>query len=99
MEFQYFVCQIRYMRKFRLPLLLLIGFTLSTVAFIGQHAPFQNKAQTRPFTYDQYWKKVDSLAKKGLSRSALEVVMDVYQKAKAENDPEQLVKAVIHRMK
>ncbi len=87
------------MQKFRLPLLLLVAFTLSSVAFIGPHAPLQNKEQGSPMTYGQYWKKVDSLTKKGLSKSALEVVMTIYEKAKAEDEQAQLVKAVIHRMK
>lgn len=50
-------------------------------------------------TYDKEWKKVDSLAKKGLNASALEVVKGIYDKAKASNNAPQLVKAIIHRMK
>jgi uncharacterized protein YfaS (alpha-2-macroglobulin family) len=87
------------MLKFRLPLLVLIALTLSTVAFIGPYPPLQNSGAGGEITYNQYWKKVDSLTKKGLSKSALEVVMNVYQKAKTENNSAQLVKAVIHRMK
>ena len=37
-------------------------------------------------TYAKEWKKVDSLAAKGLTKSALEVVTGIYDKAKAENN-------------
>lgn len=50
-------------------------------------------------TYAKEWKKVDSLAAKGLTKSALEVVTGIYDKAKAENNAPQFVKAIIHRMK
>src|SRR6218665_1874624 len=50
-------------------------------------------------SYEKEWQKVDSLAKKGLPKSALDVVQDIYNKAKAENNSSQLVKAIIHRMK
>ena len=49
--------------------------------------------------YGKEWKKVDSLAAKGLTKSALEVVQGIYDKAKAENNASQFVKAIIHRMK
>jgi uncharacterized protein YfaS (alpha-2-macroglobulin family) len=49
--------------------------------------------------YARYWKQVDSLQQKGLPQSALKVVNTIYEKAKAENQPDQLVKAVIHRLK
>ncbi|MBL7884815.1 MAG: hypothetical protein JNL69_12150, partial [Bacteroidia bacterium] len=50
-------------------------------------------------TYEKEWKKVDSLAKKGLNKSALDVVTGIYDKAKADNNASQFVKAIIHRMK
>lgn len=50
-------------------------------------------------TYAKEWKKVDSLAGKGLTKSALEVVNGIYDKAKSENNAPQFVKAIIHRMK
>ncbi len=50
-------------------------------------------------TYEKEWKKVDSLANKGLNKSALEVVEGIYKHAKQENNAAQLVKAIIHRMK
>ena len=49
--------------------------------------------------YPKLWEKVDSLEAKGLPKSALEVVNEIYAKAKkVENNP-QMVKAYIYRMK
>jgi uncharacterized protein YfaS (alpha-2-macroglobulin family) len=59
-------------------------------------APLQT---SKPDTYAKDWKTVDDLAKKGLNKSALEVVAQIYKKAKAENNAPQRVKAIIHRMK
>src|SRR3989344_2656378 len=50
-------------------------------------------------TYAKEWKKVDSLANKGLTKSALDVVNGIYDKSKLENNAPQFVKAIIHRMK
>lgn len=50
-------------------------------------------------SYAREWKKVDSLANKGLTKSALELVQAIYDKAKAENNASQFIKAIIHRMK
>ena len=50
-------------------------------------------------TYEKEWKKVDSLAAKGLNKSALDVVNGIYDKAKTENNASQFVKSIIHRMK
>jgi uncharacterized protein YfaS (alpha-2-macroglobulin family) len=80
------------MRKFRLALLVVLAIAVSAFSFM-------RSSTAPPKTYDEYWKQIDSLTKKGLSKSALEVVMAVYAKAKTENNPSQLVKAVIHRMK
>jgi len=52
-----------------------------------------------PNDYARYWKKVDSLQQKALPQSALKMVNTIYEKAKAENQPDQLVKAVIHWLK
>jgi uncharacterized protein YfaS (alpha-2-macroglobulin family) len=50
-------------------------------------------------SYEKEWKKVDSLADNGLSKSALEVVNGIYAKAKEENNSSQFVKAILHRMR
>jgi len=49
--------------------------------------------------YDQLWKKTDSLINKGLPKSALEIVIKIYQKAKTENNQAQLVKSLLYRIK
>ncbi|MGQ0828213.1 MAG: alpha-2-macroglobulin family protein [Bacteroidota bacterium] len=50
-------------------------------------------------TYTKEWKKVDSLAAKGLTKSALEVIQGIYDRSKKEKNASQFVKAIIHRMK
>lgn len=49
--------------------------------------------------YDQLWAKVDSLNQAQLPKSALELVNQIYDKAKTEDNHGQLVKAVIHKLK
>jgi uncharacterized protein YfaS (alpha-2-macroglobulin family) len=50
-------------------------------------------------TYDQQWKRVDSLANQGLYKSARELSDVIYSKAKAEKNNAQIIKALIHRFK
>ncbi|MDO8999146.1 MAG: alpha-2-macroglobulin family protein [Bacteroidota bacterium] len=50
-------------------------------------------------SYLKLWKKVDSCQNKGLTESALKIVEVIYDKAKAENNSAQFVKAVLNRMK
>ncbi|MDX2305122.1 MAG: alpha-2-macroglobulin family protein [Microscillaceae bacterium] len=49
--------------------------------------------------YEKAWKEVDSLERKGLPQSALEVVNKIYQKAKSDKNDGQLIKAVMYRIK
>ncbi len=66
----------------------------------GYHKTKQATVQMPKTTdYTKNWKTVEAFEKKGLSKSALEIVMQIYKKAKAENNAAQLVKAIIHRMK
>ncbi len=51
-----------------------------------------------PDGYKSDWKKVDSLIKKGLSKSAKGIVNKIYLKAKAEGNNPQLLKAVIYKL-
>src|ERR1035438_335709 len=48
-------------------------------------------------SYETEWKKVDSLKFAGLTKSAMEIVLAIYDKAKADDNAPQLVKAVIYR--
>ncbi|HEU4719181.1 MAG TPA: hypothetical protein VFU15_15160, partial [Bacteroidia bacterium] len=50
-------------------------------------------------SYEKEWNRVDSLADKGLYRSALDLTNQIYDRAKKENNSGQVVKALIHRFK
>ncbi|MGP8216435.1 MAG: alpha-2-macroglobulin family protein [Bacteroidia bacterium] len=50
-------------------------------------------------TYTKEWKKVDSLIKDGLSKSAIEQVEMIYNKAKSDNNAPQIVKAIMYRLR
>ena len=49
--------------------------------------------------YKKLWAKADSLVNKGLTRSAIEVVQVIYEKAKTENHTGNFVKAVTYKLK
>lgn len=49
--------------------------------------------------FDKDWKTVDSLVNYGLPKSALEIVLKIYDKAKNENNAPNFVKAVIYKAK
>ncbi len=50
-------------------------------------------------SFEKEWKRVDSLANQGLSRSAIEMVEAILKKAKQENNSGQVAKALIHKIK
>ncbi len=56
-------------------------------------------AQPKPFLYKKMWQKVDSLERKGLTKSALEVVQKIHQAARQDNLPAQVVKSYIYLFK
>ena len=49
--------------------------------------------------YEAEWKEILELERKGLPKSALEAVNRLYQKAKKDKNPAQIVKTLIHRGK
>ncbi len=49
--------------------------------------------------YDKAWQKVDSLQNQGLTRSALEVVEQIYEAAKKDNNQPQIIKSFIYKLK
>ncbi len=49
--------------------------------------------------YKKEWAKVDSLEKLGLPKSALKIVDEIYTMAKAADDDNQLIKAIIFKIK
>ncbi len=56
------------------------------------------KAQNMKF-YEEKWEEIDSLEKKGLPKSALEIVYKIYDKAKGDKNSEQIIKSFIFRLK
>ncbi len=50
-------------------------------------------------TYEQEWQKVDSLIKKGLPQSALEMVETIYDKSLLEDNHPQYIKATLYKIK
>ncbi len=49
--------------------------------------------------YDKDWKRVDSLEKKGLTQSALDLIEKIYAKAKKEKNDAQFIKSILMRKK
>ena len=49
--------------------------------------------------YDKAWHKVDSLQNMGLTRSALDVVEQIYNAARKDNNQPQIIKSFIHKLK
>jgi hypothetical protein len=49
--------------------------------------------------YKSAWHKVDSLVHEGLTRSALEVVEEIYKTAKDENNQPQIIKSLFYKLK
>lgn len=49
-------------------------------------------------TYDSLWKQVETLEQKGLPKSAIAKVEEIYEKAKAEKKVSQMMKAYLTRM-
>jgi 5-hydroxyisourate hydrolase-like protein (transthyretin family) len=91
------------MKIFRIIAVALAFISLSAVSFnfltrnnMSENSPNVN---VKPQTYDQLWKKADSLEKKGLTKSQLEVVKLIYDKAKLEKNASQLVKSVVFKLK
>ena len=79
-------------------------FVLASLIVFG-FAGFNSNPDTAPLEmlpvskgdpYSKQWKRVDSLENKGLTQSALEQVNLIYDKAKADNNPAQIVKSLIH---
>ena len=78
------------MRSFKAPSLFFILFLSFTQCSVAQ------QKNTR---YDQLWEKVDSQSlKKGLTKTALAEVNNIYALAKKEKQETQLIKALIYRM-
>ena len=68
---------------------------------LGSYAVMNHKTlqPVKKFDYASSWKKVQEFEDKGLPESALNIVSEIYASAKAEKDAQQLVKAMIFKMK
>ena len=49
--------------------------------------------------YENEWKNVEKLEKKGLTKSILDTVQVIYEKAKKDNNINQVIKATMYRIK
>jgi uncharacterized protein YfaS (alpha-2-macroglobulin family) len=76
--------------KTKISLIILFSLFIGTLTNIN--------AQDMKF-YIKNWQKVDSLEKKQLPKSALEVVDEIYSRAKEEKNSEQVIKSFIFRLK
>lgn len=56
------------------------------------------QAQKTTSFYDAQWKKVESLQKKGLTKSALQEVENIYNDAKKNNNDAQIIKALLFKI-
>lgn len=75
------------MKNLILVVLILISGTVSVFGF------------NPPTDYTKLWERTDSLIDKGLPQSALEVVTQIYEAAKAEKADGQMVRAIIYRIR
>ena len=48
--------------------------------------------------YTKQWKQVEDLTKKGLTKSALDVTIKIYETAKKDNNDPQIIKALLYRI-
>jgi hypothetical protein len=66
-------------------MLLILGFSITSA--LGQKS------------YENEWKEVESLVRKGLPQSALQIVDSIYRQAKDENNPPQFLKAALYQVR
>jgi len=70
-----------------------------TSVFFNNSNGFSEEPSGKYFDYDGEWKKVDSLLNRGLPKSALDVVITIYETSKTESNQPHYIKAVIYRTK
>ena len=94
------------MKKLKsISLAIIIVLTFAVAIIYSQKGSAKTKSdEVLNFNYDNskyepLWKNADSLSKKGLSRSVLNVVDGIYEKAKKEVNAPQFAKAVIYKLK
>ena len=91
--------------KNRFLILLILPLTILLLAFSSLIPGVNMFDADNEFTFqfkDDYkaaWQKVDSLEQKGLTRSALEVVEEIYKASKKDNNQPQFIKSVFYKLK
>ena len=88
--------------NFKRIFLFLFTLVLIGAGVLGLHSG--SKAGTyysfqRGSSYLREWKKVDSLLNKGLNKSALDIVLTIYSKAKSDQNAGQTVKAIMYKLR
>jgi hypothetical protein len=62
------------------------------------HQPESSPPKPMNFdTYEETWKRIDSLVNEGLPQSALELVVELHERAKAENNVPQITKTLLYQ--
>ncbi len=83
-----------------LPMLVMSGCQPADAGTLSKSdSKFIEGTMTDKTDYSTLWKQVEDFNRKGLPKSALKVVEEIYKKAKANNNAGQLVKALIHKMR
>ncbi|MCF8372684.1 MAG: hypothetical protein K9H64_13725 [Bacteroidales bacterium] len=82
-----------------LKILISLLILLQLVAFQSSTSPEKWIPFPENEKFKAEWKKVDELEKKGLPKSALEIVDQIYASAKKSHNAEQVAKALIYRSK
>lgn len=83
--------------KIPITLLLFIAVLSSSIVCLEKAEPINFNYDHRQ--YDKKWLIIDSLTNKGLTRSALEKIDLLYEKAKKEKQTPQIIKTLIHKLK
>ena len=78
---------------------LFLAFSKNATLSVFTPKPFFQENYKYTKNYFTEWKKVDSLENKGLTESALKMVESIYKNAKQDNNPPQIIKALIYRAK
>jgi hypothetical protein len=77
----------------------IIASLLLSVLCLSCSAGDKNTALASGEKYSRSWKAIDSLTNNGLTQSALNAIDTVYKKAKAVSNADQMIKAIIFRMR
>ncbi|RYD76618.1 MAG: hypothetical protein EOP53_14390, partial [Sphingobacteriales bacterium] len=82
---------------------LIFGTLFLAFLLRGQQSPNKNTNPKSPLKktidYKQSWKKVDSLAERDLPKSALPILENIYAKAKAEGNTNELIKSLLYMLR